>query len=145
MDWYKEGYNVDESDFKTRNKAKNKTIMQLEGTIKLIGVTQQVSDSFKKRDMVLTTNDQYPQQVLIQFVQDQCTLLNQYKAGEQVAVNINIRGREWVNPKGGEIKYFNTIQGWKIGYAGQHADAIEGAKHEAETWNPNQEDDGLPY
>lgn len=118
--------------------------MEVTGTIKMIGTTQKVSDSFQKRDIVVTTEEQYPQDILIQFVQDKCPVLDQYKVGEQVSIGINLRGREWVNPKGGEIKYFNTIQGWKIGYAGQHADAIEGAKHEAETWNPNTNDE-VPY
>lgn len=119
--------------------------MEISGTIKMIGSTQHVSDSFSKRDLVVTTSEQYPQDLLIQFVQNQCEVLDKYKVGEQVEVSINLRGREWTNPKDGEVKYFNTIQGWKIGYAGQHADAIQGAKHEAETWNPNNDDSDLPY
>ena len=30
-----------------------------------------------------------------------------------IKININLRGREWVNPQG-ETKYFNSIQGWRI-------------------------------
>jgi single-stranded DNA-binding protein len=118
--------------------------MQLEGVIKVIGTTQQVSDSFKKRDIVIETADQYPQFIEIQFVQDKVSVLDQYKPGENVVIDINIRGREWTNPKDGVIKYFNTIQGWKIGYAGAHADAIEGAKHQAETFVSDGDDD-LPF
>lgn len=118
--------------------------MEVTGTIKMIGATQKISDSFQKRDIAVTTQEQYPQDLLIQFVQDKCSVLDQYKVGEQVTVGINLRGREWVNPKDGEVKYFNTIQGWKIGYAGNHADAIEGAKHEAETFISDGDDD-LPF
>lgn len=118
--------------------------MEVAGIIKMIGATQKVSDSFQKRDIIVTTEEQYPQDILIQFVQNQCEILDKYKTGEQVSVSINLRGREWTNPKDGEVRYFNTIQGWKISYTGSHADAIEGSKHEAETWNPNQEDD-VPY
>jgi len=52
--------------------------------------------------------------ILIEFVQDKCDLLNKFKEGEDVTVSINLRGREWVNPQG-ETKYFNSIQGWRIG------------------------------
>jgi hypothetical protein len=33
--------------------------------------------------------------------------------GDNVKVDINLRGREWTNPQG-EVVYFNTIQGWRI-------------------------------
>lgn len=118
--------------------------MEVTGTIKMIGATQKISDSFQKRDVVVTTEEQYPQDILIQFVQNQCELLDKHKTGEQVSVSINLRGREWTNPKDGEVKYFNTIQGWKIGYSGNHAAAIEGAKHEAETFISDGDDD-LPF
>lgn len=88
--------------------------MNLEGTLKMIGETQDVGSSgFQKRDCVVTTDEQYPQHILVQFVQDKCNLLANFKVGDKVNIGINLRGREWVNPKG-EAVYFNTIQGWKI-------------------------------
>jgi hypothetical protein len=87
--------------------------MQVQGTIKMIGETQQVSASFRKRELVVTTAEQYPQSILIEFNQDKCDVLDKYQVGQEVNVSINLRGREWVNPQG-EAKYFNTIQGWKI-------------------------------
>jgi len=83
------------------------------GKIKMIGATQEVSASFKKRELVVTTEEQYPQHILIEFAQDKCDVLNGYSVGQDVKVGINLRGREWVNPQG-ETKYFNQIQGWKI-------------------------------
>ncbi len=71
------------------------------------------SNGFRKREMVITTEEQYPQHIMIEFVQDKCDLLNSYRAGQEVKVSINLRGREWVNPQG-ETKYFNSIQGWRI-------------------------------
>lgn len=62
---------------------------------------------------MVTTEEQYPQHILVEFVQDKCDLLDQFKEGQQVKVSINLRGREWVNPQG-ETKYFNSIQGWRI-------------------------------
>jgi hypothetical protein len=90
--------------------ANSKTV---NGKIKVINAEQVVSASFKKRELVVTTDEQYPQHIMIEFTQDKCDLLNKYKLGDQVIVLINLRGREYTNPKG-EIKYFNSIQGWKI-------------------------------
>ncbi|MFM2213317.1 MAG: hypothetical protein RL427_580 [Bacteroidota bacterium] len=88
-------------------------IMEVTGKIKVINAEQQVSASFRKRELVVATEEQYPQFISINFVQDKCDLLSNYQAGEAVKVSINLRGREWVNPQG-ETKYFNDIQGWRI-------------------------------
>ena len=87
--------------------------MEVTGKIKVINPEQQVSASFRKRELVVATEEQYPQFISINFVQDKCDLLNSYNVGEAVKVSINLRGREWVNPQG-ETKYFNDIQGWRI-------------------------------
>ena len=87
--------------------------MEVKGKIKLVNATQVVSDKFSKRTMVVVTNDQYPQEIEIQFTQDKCSLLDGMFPGAEVTVGVNLRGRCWVNPQG-EEKYFNTIEGWKI-------------------------------
>ena len=87
--------------------------MEVTGKVKVINAEQQVSAAFKKRELVVTTEEQYPQHIMIEFTQDKCDLLNNYRPGEAVKVSINLRGREWTNPQG-ETKYFNSIQGWRI-------------------------------
>lgn len=87
--------------------------MELQGKIKKVMETQEVSASFKKREFVVITDGDYPQDILVEFAQDKCDLLNEFKEGENVKVSINIRGREWINPEG-VAKYFNTIQAWRI-------------------------------
>lgn len=87
--------------------------MELTGTVKKVFDEQQITSSFKKRELVLTTEEQYPQTILVEFTQDKTDLLNGVKEGERVNVAINIRGREWQSPKG-ETKYFVSLQGWKI-------------------------------
>lgn len=87
--------------------------MEVTGRVKLISPEQQVSASFRKRELVITTDEQYPQHIMIEFTQDKCELLNSYNVGEEVKVSINLRGREWVSPQG-ETRYFNSIQGWRI-------------------------------
>jgi hypothetical protein len=88
--------------------------MEVTGKIKLIGETQTFGTSgFRKRELVVTTDEQYPQMLMIEFVQDKTDALNSYKVGDDVKVSINLRGREWINPEG-VAKYFNSIQGWRI-------------------------------
>jgi len=88
--------------------------MEVAGKIKLINDEQTFGASgFRKREVVITTNDQYPQMLMVEFVQDKCDLLNNFAVGQDVKININLRGREWINPEG-VAKYFNSIQGWRI-------------------------------
>ena len=88
--------------------------MEVQGRIKMIDETKTYGNNgFRKREMVVTTEEQYPQHILVEFVQDKCDLLNNYQVGHDVKISINLRGREWVNPQG-ETKYFNSIQGWRI-------------------------------
>lgn len=88
--------------------------MEVQGKVKMVGETQTFgSNGFRKRELVVTTEEQYPQHIMVEFVQDKTDLLNNYAVGQNVKVSINLRGREWVNPQG-ETKYFNSIQGWRI-------------------------------
>ncbi|MDT0620163.1 DUF3127 domain-containing protein [Croceitalea vernalis] len=88
--------------------------MEVQGKIKMINETKTYGNNgFRKREVVITTEEQYPQHILVEFVQDKCDLLNSYGEGQTVKISINLRGREWVNPQG-ETKYFNSIQGWRI-------------------------------
>lgn len=87
--------------------------MEVKGKIKLVRETQEVSATFKKREFVVTTEEQYPQDILIELTQDKCSLLDGVALGSEVTAHINLRGREWVNPQG-VAQYFNTIQCWKL-------------------------------
>lgn len=88
--------------------------MEILGKIKVLNETQNIGDKgFRKRELVITTEEQYPQHILVEFIQDKCDLLNSYKVGQDVKIDLNLRGREWINPEG-VAKYFNAIQGWRI-------------------------------
>lgn len=88
--------------------------MEIQGRIKQIFPSQMIGQNgFEKRDLVIITEEQYPQTIIIQFTQQRCDLLDSLQVGQVVKVYINIKGREWRSPYG-EIKYFNTIEGWKI-------------------------------
>lgn len=129
--------------------------MEVTGKIKVINPEQQVSASFRKRELVVTTEEQYPQHIMIEFTQDKCDLLNNYKQGEPVRVSINLRGREWVSPQG-ETRYFNSIQGWRIErmaaeapaapqHAPQSAQSFPATNFEPASDFNEEEHDDLPF
>lgn len=111
--------------------------MEVTGRIKMIGAEQQVSASFRKRELVVTTDEQYPQHIMVEFTQDKTDLLNSYQVGEEVRVSINLRGREWVSPQG-ETRYFNTIQGWRIERPGQSQQAPQQQYQQPQYQQPPQ-------
>ena len=84
--------------------------MEITGKIKLIGETETVGSAgtFKKRLIVISTEEQYPQHVPIDFVQDKTSVLDKYKVGEEVKVSVNVRGNEYNG------KYYVSLNGWKI-------------------------------
>jgi hypothetical protein len=124
--------------------------MEIIGKITKIKEAQTFGASgFRKRELVITTNEQYPQPLMVEFVQDKCDLLNAYQVGQDVKVSINLRGREWINPQG-EAVYFNSIQGWRIEAA--QAEGAQGAKptappakFETTTDIDDSEPDDLPF
>jgi hypothetical protein len=126
--------------------------MEVIGKIKMIDQTKEVgSGGFKKRDVVVTTDEQYPQHISVQFVQDKCDLLNSFQVGEAVKIDINLRGREWTNAQG-ETVYFNTIQGWRIAKLQAEAPAtgqtppMPAAQAFAPATNLNEDEpDDLPF
>ena len=88
--------------------------MEIQGQIKVIFATETVGQNgFQKRDLVITTDGQYPQDIIIQFAQGNCALLDNLRIGQIVKIHFNLQGREWISQQG-DIKYFNTVAGWKI-------------------------------
>lgn len=124
--------------------------MEIQGKVKMIGETQTFgSNGFRKREIVITTEEQYPQHIMVEFVQDKTELLNNYQVGQSVKISINLRGREWINPQG-ETKYFNSIQGWRIENLSESAPEGMPPVPPAEAFEPasdiNDDDhDDLPF
>lgn len=87
----------------------------LRGVIHEIGETQQVTESFKKRDIVVVVseNPQFPEYVSLQTTQERVHIFDNLKAGEYVEVDWNLRGRPWVN-KEGITTYFNSLVAWRV-------------------------------
>ena len=83
--------------------------LKLNGTIKVIGEKQTFDSGFQKVEFVLTTEDQYPQDVKFEIVQDKCDDFLKYnKVGKQVEVSFNVRGNEYKD------KYYVSLSAWKV-------------------------------
>jgi len=82
--------------------------MEITGTIKILGNSEKVSDKLTKLQVVVTTDEQYPQDLPIDFLNDKVDLLKNFKVGNKVIIGINLRGREYNG------KYYNNIVGWRI-------------------------------
>lgn len=84
--------------------------MSLEITGRLIVKmpTQQIKESFKKREFVVETTEQYPQKIKLELTQDKCDILDTYKEGDVLKVSFNLRGSVW------QEKYYVNLQAWRI-------------------------------
>ena len=88
--------------------------MKITGALKVKKDTIQVSESFSKREFVLTVVDgAFSNDILIQLTKDKVTLINDVNIGDMLEVEVNLKGKEWTSPSG-EVKYFNTIEAWKV-------------------------------
>jgi hypothetical protein len=119
--------------------------MQVTGQLKVKSDTQIVSDKFKKREFVLTTEAKtpYPQHVSFQVTQDKCDILDKFSEGQEVEVSFNLRGREWNGPQG--IKYFNTLEAWLIKAVGESHNNTQNSDKPVFINNPSDNGSDLPF
>jgi len=87
--------------------------MEIKGIVKKVGEVETVSEKFKKRELVITVEGTYPQHISVQATQDKVVMFDGLRTGQEVTAHLNLRGREWTSPSG-EVKYFNTIECWKL-------------------------------
>ncbi len=125
-------------------------MFNITGVIKKKFPEQQVSEKFRKRDFVLTDNSsQYPQHITFQLVQDRCSLIDGFNEGQEVKVFFNLRGREYTDKRTNEIRFFNTIEAWKIeGGAGQQQQApaaTSAPMPDITTFSSGDQNDDLPF
>lgn len=78
------------------------------GKLIKIGDIQQISDTFKKREVVVKTGGEYPQTIPVDFMQDKVDLVRGISVGDEVSISYDLRGREYNG------KYFVNVVGWKI-------------------------------
>ena len=115
--------------------------MNIKGKLIEIFDTVQITETFKKREFIIqdNKNPEYPEYIKVELIQDKVDLLNSLSVGDEINVLINIKGRKWED-KEGNIKYFNSIQGWKIESEKSNMNQENGQE------NINQDsDDDLPF
>jgi single-strand DNA-binding protein len=89
---------------------------ELTGKVKVLGETQTFGSGFQKREMVVKVEDgKFPQDINLEFVQDNIGKTESLQAGQEVTVTFDIRGREYNG------RYFNSLQGWKVAVVGGSA------------------------
>ncbi len=90
-------------------------IMEIKGTIYKVGATQQVTDKFKKREVILITEptSQYPQHIKVQFSQDKCDLADALQPNQEVTFQCNLRGKLYTDKNGNENTITN-LEVWKV-------------------------------
>lgn len=127
--------------------------MEIKAKIEKIFPTQQIKDTFRKREFVVeyADNPQYPEVIKFECIQDKCDQLDQFAEGQMVNVSFNLKGRKWTDPKG-EVKYFNSLQAWRITPESQNEPApITGgeapppAATDEPDWLSSDDSDDLPF
>ena len=131
--------------------------MEIKAKIKKISGILQISDRFRKREFVVeySNKPEYPKLLQFVLVQDRCELLDSFKEGQQVEIFFDLRGREWTSPQG-EIKYFNSLQAWKVLSLEEsttstpenktsETKAAESNTQEKPGWLENESTDDLPF
>jgi single-stranded DNA-binding protein len=103
--------------------------MNISAKIIEIFETANVTETFKKREFVVeySENPQYPEYIKFEFIQDKCEILNNYKVGDEVDISFNLKGRKWTDPQG-TVKYFNTLQAWRLDKKSADAENSDGAQ-----------------
>ena len=113
--------------------------MEISGKIIVLNETESIgTKEFKKRLIVVQTDEQYPQTIPVEFTQDKTSLLNNFSIGNFVKIGINLRGAEW---KG---RYFANINGWKIDKADSSLTAQQ-QMPDREAVQSNPINNALPY
>ena len=82
--------------------------MELEGKVKVIFDKQTFGSGFEKREIVVTTAEQYPQDIKFEVYKEKCAILDNFKVNDEVNVHFNLRGNEYNG------KYFVNLNAWKI-------------------------------
>ena len=133
---------------------KNSLTENMNITAKILEIydTQQISDTFKKREFIVeyAENPQYPEFIKFETIQANCDQLDALNVGEQVNIQFNLKGRKWTDPQGG-VKYFNSLQAWRVESQGTSSTSTTESESPSSSDNSEimgqsfSEDDDLPF
>jgi len=89
--------------------------MEIRGKVHEIGAVQNVTDTFKKRDLIVAyaENPQFVEYIRFEATQDRVNIFDNLSVGEEIEISFNLRGRPWTN-KEGVTTYFNSLVAWRV-------------------------------
>ncbi|MEO6850985.1 MAG: DUF3127 domain-containing protein [Mucilaginibacter sp.] len=120
--------------------------MEIKGKVHEVSPTAQVTESLKKRELIVEyiENPQYPEYLKFEAIQDRCNLLDNIRVGDDVEIFFNLKGRPWTD-KAGKKSYFNSMQLWKINVlSGANGNTVPEYAAPADISSAPDEDD-LPF
>lgn len=125
--------------------------MEIRGKVHEVGTTEQVTESFKKRDMIVAyaENPQFVEYIRFEATQDRTSIFDNIAIGQEVEVSFNLRGRPWTN-KDGVTTYFNSLVAWRVTKLGTTTSAPPSAGYADMPPAPvdislESDDDDLPF
>lgn len=120
--------------------------MEIKAKVHEIGDVQQVTDTFKKRDLIVeyAENPQFVEYIRFEATQDRTSLFDNLNVGDEVEVSFNLRGRPWTN-KDGITTYFNSLVAWRVNRTGSAAPAVNQAPPTVDLSTGDGKDDDLPF
>jgi single-strand DNA-binding protein len=81
---------------------------EVKGKIKVLYDRQDFPSGFYKRDFVITTNEQYPQDIKFGALKERVDQLNGLVEGDELTVKFDVRGREYNG------NYYVDLNAWRI-------------------------------
>jgi len=124
--------------------------MEIRGKVHEIGAIQQVTESFKKRDLIVAyaENPQFVEYIRFEATQDRVNIFDNLAIGEEIEVSFNLRGRPWTN-KEGVTTYFNSLVAWRVTKVTSSASAAAPSYADMPTSvdisSSGADDDDLPF
>ena len=79
--------------------------------------TQQVKESFRKREFVIELSEEingnvYTNFAKMQLVQNKCDILDRFNEGDTIKVSFNLKGNKW--ERDGKVNYITNLDAWRI-------------------------------
>lgn len=121
--------------------------MEIKGKVHEVSPVTNVTETFKKRDVIIeyAENPQYPEYIKFEALQDKVNLFDSLKVGDQVEVFFNLRGRPWTD-KSGKTSYFNSLVAWRVNVLSGNAGESASPEHAPPVdISSAPEDDDLPF
>lgn len=117
--------------------------MEIRGKVHEISKTQNVTDKFKKRDLVIAyaENPKFVDYIKFEATQDRVNIFDNLNVGDDVEVSFNLRGRPFTN-KEGITTYFNSLVAWRVTNI---TNTVKHTQSTGEIVSSGDEDDDLPF